>query len=552
MTMSQINSVTEYEVENDIAVVTFDSPPVNALGHAVRSGMDEAVNRALADEAVIALVLICAGRTFFAGADIREFGKPMASPVLRELAGRFEAADKPIIAAIHGTALGGGLETAMACHWRIAVPAAKLGLPEVKLGLLAGAGGTQRLPRLVGAAKALDMVVSGDPIDARSALDAGLVDALAETDLRTDAIRFAREIAVRPDRLRRVRDMPTPVAAPELFISFRAKHDERLKGFEAPEASIRCIEAAATQDFEEGMRTERVLFEDLMQGAQCAAQRYIFFAEREAAKVPGLGKETKALPSDAVAIIASPAAAEDIAGHLKTAGIEIGAPEPGRLALDLGGAAASQDESARVVARFAPSAKAPKILEMLCGAKTSDAALAAGLVVAKKLGLASVVTLAGDALIGQRMADRLAETMRYCLADGLPETDLFATAEAFGITFGPTGNAATGGRPFADDAGRAIIERLLAALINEGAMLLEQGAAARASDIDIACVKAGMFKAYRGGPMFQASQLGLFRVIDLLVEHQQRWGDGHRFSPLLERLAREGEALHDYKGTRHG
>lgn len=550
--MSAINPVTDYAIDNGVALITIDSPPVNALGHPVRLGIAAGLELALVDPGVAAIVIICGGRTFFAGADITEFGKPLASPVLREIAVVIEESDKPIVAAIHGTALGGGLETALACHWRIAVPAAKLGLPEVKLGLLAGAGGTQRLPRLVGAAKALDMVVSGDPIGARSALEAGLVDALAETDLRTDAIRFAREVAVRPDRLRRVRDIPPPAAKPELFASFRADHGERLKGFEAPEASIRCIEAAASQDFDEGMRIERALFEELMPGVQCAAQRYIFFAEREAAKVPGLSKETKSLSSDIVATVASPAVAGDIAGHLKAAGIEGGAPEPGRLALYLGEAAASEDGAAWVVARFAPTTKTPKILEMLRGPNTSDAALAAGLSVAKKLGLTSVVTLAGDALIGQRMAGRLAETMRYCVADGLPEADLLATAEAFGLTFDPAGNAASSGRPLVGVAGEAIIERLLAALINEGATLLEEGAAARASDIDVVCVKSGMFKAYRGGPMFQAGQIGLFRVIDLLVEHQQRWGDGHRFSPLLERLAREGEALHDYKGTRHG
>lgn len=556
--MTAINPVTDFEIEDGIAIITVDSPPVNALGHQVRLGIAGGLDRAFADEAIVAVVLICGGRTFFAGADINEFGKPLASPVLREIAQQMEGAVKPVVAAIHGTALGGGLETALACHWRIAVPSAKLGLPEVKLGLLAGAGGTQRLPRLVGAGKALDMVVSGDPIDAVEAYDLGLIDALSEQDLRADAVRFAREVAQGSQPLRRVRDMPPPQVQESLFADFRNLHTERLKGFEAPEASIRCIEAAVVEDFDEGMKIERRLFEDLMPGVQCAAQRYLFFAEREAAKVSGLGKDTRLLPREVVGVRADMTIALELARRLRMAGIEPSSPISGCLELDLMPVGAvgrevggSNPENVATV-RFIPTMEAPTALEILRRPEMTDSALATALAIAKRLGLACIVTLTGGNFIGQRMSERLASAVDHCVGDGLPKADLVATADAFGISIDSRGDMPPGGRPLEGDAAQAVIERLVVPLVNEGARMLEEGAAARASDIDIACVKAGMFKAYRGGPMFQASQVGLYRVIDTLIEHQQRWGDAHGPSPLLERVALHGGALHETKGAIHG
>lgn len=546
--MLQLNPVTQYVVEDRVAVATINSPPVNALGHAVREGISAAIERSLADPDAIAMVLICAGRTFFAGADIREFGRPLASPVLREIGVQMEAASKPLVAAIHGTALGGGLEVALACHWRIAAADAKLGLPEVKLGLLAGAGGTQRLPRLVGATMALDMVVSGDPIDARSAFSAGLVDALAETDLRADAIRFARGIAEQADRLRRVRDLPPPTADARLFADFRAAHAERLGGFEAPEASIKCIEAATFETFEEGMRIERELFDGLMPGVQCAAQRYNFFAEREAAKVPGLGKDVSALPLDVIAIRGKGA----LAARLEAAGIGIAEEGENRLTLDVRPAGAptmasgSKGVERTVPVRLAPEGDA-QLIEMFRSPGLGDAALAAALAVAKRLGLTSVVTLAGDEFIGRRMAERLAIDVGRCLDDGIAAEALGAAAGDFGLEIrvcAPAGSVAGSPPQNPDD----IIERLVVPQINEGAHLLEGGGAARASDIDIACVKSGMWKVYRGGPMFHAGQIGLARVIEILRSYEARWGKDYRPAPLLERLAAVGATLHDYKG----
>jgi 3-hydroxyacyl-CoA dehydrogenase len=302
--MASINEVVDLSVEGGVAVVTLNSPPVNALSAKVRDGLTAAFDKALADDAAKAVVLICEGRTFIAGADISEFGKPPKGASLHALFDKMEAASKPLVAAIHGTSLGGGFETALVCHYRVAVPSARVGLPEVKLGLLAGAGGTQRLPRIVGAAKALDMVTSGAPIGGKAALAAGLVDELApEGELRATAIAFARKLLAEKRPLKKVRDLKVAGATPELFAEFRAKNAKAFRGFEAPEASIKCIEAAANLPFDEGKKFERDEFVKLVAGVQSQAQRYMFFAERQAAKIDGLPDGTATRPVKKVGMI---------------------------------------------------------------------------------------------------------------------------------------------------------------------------------------------------------------------------------------------------------
>jgi enoyl-CoA hydratase/carnithine racemase/3-hydroxyacyl-CoA dehydrogenase len=573
--MTAINDVTDYTVENRVAVVTIDSPPVNALGHIVRLGISAGLDQALSDQTVIAVVLRCAGSTFFAGADITEFGKPMASPVLREIAVQIEQACKPVVAAIHGTALGGGLETALACHWRMAARSARLGLPEVKLGLLAGAGGTQRLPRLVGAAKALEMVVSGDPIDAQGAFESGLVDLLAESDLRGEAIAFAASVATRKDALRRVRDMPPPSFEHGLFAHFRSEKADRLRGFEAPEASIQCIEAAVTQSFDEGMKTERGLFEQLMTGVQCAAQRYVFFAERDGGKVPGLPKSVVPRPIAAVALFGADCDNEFVK-RLRAAGVcleSADVPEnlptalstPSTIVFNLvpdvkPHAAARGAEiftnccetsksASTVPVRFAPSVEAPQLMEILRTRHVTDEILASVLALSKRVGLASVVTYSGGDLIGRRMIARLEREVERCIADGVPVTRLLAVASDFGLTLNTPGIASD--RPCDESAGD-LLDRLIVPLINEGATLLEAGVAARASDIDVVCVKQGFFKAYRGGPMFHAGYVGLRHVLLKLREYELRWGVDYCPSPLIERLVETGQTLHQFKGLSNG
>ena len=278
--MGNINTSVDLRREGDIAVVTADNPPVNALKHQVRAGLAEALHQTRDDPAIKAVVIACAGRTFFAGADITEFGKPPRAPGLGEVIAAIEAMPKPVIAALHGTALGGGFELALACHFRVAVAGARVGLPEVKLGLLPGAGGTQRLPRLIGPEKALKMIVTGDPIEASEALADGIVDEIVDGDLTTGTIAFARSVAAENRPLRLVRDREDKLSA-EGFADAAEALTRRLRGREAPAACVEAVRNAIVLPFEEGLKREGELFRKLVTGDQSKAQRHVFFAERE-------------------------------------------------------------------------------------------------------------------------------------------------------------------------------------------------------------------------------------------------------------------------------
>ncbi|MEQ1726253.1 MAG: 3-hydroxyacyl-CoA dehydrogenase NAD-binding domain-containing protein [Sphingopyxis sp.] len=300
MTEDMPQSVTS-ERHGNVAVVVVNNPPVNALSWHVRQGLADAFAAALADNGVEAIVLRCDGATFIAGADITEFGKPPRGPDFNALLNSIEASPKPVVAAIHGTALGGGLETTLVCHYRVAVPSAKLGVPEVKLGLLPGAGGTQRLPRIVGVGMAAQMTSSGEPLSAKAAHEAGLVDALAgEDSLIVDALAFAHEaMAMGP---RATRDRPVIGTASDIE-PVKAAGVKKWRGFEAPYANLACVEAATRLPFDEGLAFEREQFMKLMFGTQSAAQRHIFFAERQAAKIDGLPKDTQLRDVKCVGVI---------------------------------------------------------------------------------------------------------------------------------------------------------------------------------------------------------------------------------------------------------
>src|SRR3954468_2832741 len=234
----------------DVLIVLSNNPPVNALGAAVRQGLVEAIEHAEADDSVKAVVIACEGQTFFAGADITEFGKPPQQPWLPAVVDRIEACTKPVVAAIHGTALGGGLEVALACHYRVALPSAKLGTPEVKLGLLPGAGGTQRLPRVAGVRKALEMCATGNPIPAKDAFDCGLVDRLIEDDLIPHAVGYAEEVReVRPLPKSSERQYKINECDPSVFEQFRKENARKFRGFEAPEANIRAVKFACEKPY---------------------------------------------------------------------------------------------------------------------------------------------------------------------------------------------------------------------------------------------------------------------------------------------------------------
>ncbi len=326
------------ERHDDVLVIISDNPPVNALGAAVRQGLVDGIDEALGDDGVKAVVIRCDGRTFFAGADITEFGKPPQGPSLGDALDRMEASDKPVVAAIHGTALGGGCEVALACHYRVAMPSAKLGLPEVKLGLIPGAAGTQRLPRVVGAEAALPMVVIGDPIPASKAEKIGLVDkVVGEDSLAEDAIAFAREqIGKAPPRASEGTANEDGVKNPAIFDEFRAKNARKLRGFDAPEAGIQAVKAAGEMSYEDGVKKERELFMGLMAGTQSAAMRHYFFAERAANKIDDIPKDTPLIPIENVGVIGAGTMGGGISMNFLSAGIPVTILEMEQEALDRG------------------------------------------------------------------------------------------------------------------------------------------------------------------------------------------------------------------------
>jgi 3-hydroxyacyl-CoA dehydrogenase len=330
-----------YARHGAIGVVTIDNPPVNALGVAVVTGLKQAVERCLADPDVAALVLTGAGRTFIGGADIREFGQPRPAdaPTLPEVIAGIEGCAKPVVAAINGTAAGGGLEVALGCHYRVAAPAARLGLPEVTLGIIPGAGGTQRLPRLIGLAAALDLILTGSLIPASRAQALGIVDELAD-DVVAAALSLAGTMAAENRPARKTRDMEDKLRAdrgkPAIFDAARAKFAKQMRGVEAPAAAMESVANAIDLPFDQGLAKEREIFRRCLASEQSRALRYAFFAERQAAKVPDVPPETPTQPIELAAVVGCGTMGGGIAMNFANAGIPVRILESSREALDRG------------------------------------------------------------------------------------------------------------------------------------------------------------------------------------------------------------------------
>ncbi|MBR0736452.1 enoyl-CoA hydratase/isomerase family protein [Bradyrhizobium liaoningense] len=334
-----MSEVVKLERHDEVGIVTVNSPPVNALSAAVRGGILECIKAAVADPAIKGIVLTCAGRTFIAGADITEFGKPPKPPGLNDVLSEIENSPKPVVAAIHGTALGGGLEVALACHFRVAVKEAKLGLPEVKLGLLPGAGGTQRLPRAVGPELAVKMIVGGDPIGAAEALKAGLIEEIVEGPA-SGGEAFVRKLLAEKRPLRRLRDDDSKIAAAKadrsIFTNAVAAMTKKSRGLEAPFAAADAVGYAIDLPFDEGLKKEREGFLKLVAGDQSKAQRYAFFAEREANKIAGVPEGTKSRPVNRVAILGAGTMGGGIAMSFANAGVPVTLIETGEEQLKRG------------------------------------------------------------------------------------------------------------------------------------------------------------------------------------------------------------------------
>ena len=679
-------SVISTRMQGDVLVVTADNPPVNALGAAVRQGLAGAMQQAASDDAVRAVVIRCDGRTFFAGADITEFGKPPVSPSLPEVIDAIEDCPKPVVAAIHGTALGGGLEVALGCHYRVAVPSAKMGLPEVKLGILPGAGGTQRLPRVVGVEAALPMIVTGNPVPAKKAKAMGLLDALVEDEagLADAAIAFAQEVAGRSEhpvssrRSDRISDTP-----PSAFDDFRKANARRLKGFEAPEACIQAVEAAVAKPYEEGVKTERALFQKLVTGTQSKALRHVFFAERAAQKIDDLPKDTEILPIRKIGIIGAGTMGGGIAMNFLSAGIPVTMVEMKQDALDRGmgiirrnyentakkgriteqqveaamgnltasldyadladcdlvieavfelmdikkqvfgkldaimkpGAILATNTSYLDVNVIAASTRRPdwviglhffspanvmRLLEIVRGDKTAPQVLATAMKLAKTIGKVAVVSGVCHGFIGNRMLAARQKQANAPLMEGAKPHQIDQVLLDFGFPMGPfqmadlagldlgwkeeeskgetirdvlcergrrgqkTGKgfydydekrnrtpsdevnaivadfAARSGKTQRDIGDDEIRERLLFPMVNEGALILEEGIAQRASDIDMVWLNGYGWPAYTGGPMFWADTVGLDTVVAGLERHGDAMPD-LKISALLKDMAAKGE-----------
>jgi 3-hydroxyacyl-CoA dehydrogenase len=338
--MGSINAYVDLRSDGGIGVITIDNPPVNALRQEVRAGVLDAIARIADDDAIKAAVLVCAGRTFVAGADITEFGKQFRPPSNQDIHTAMEGTAKPVVAAMHGTALGGGLELALGCHYRVAAAGTRLGLPEIKLGLIPGAGGTQRLPRLVGVEPALEMILSGEPIVAAKALALGLVDALVEGDLTAAAVAFARQKLGERGPLPRIRDRDDKLAPlradAKLYDALVAKVAKRGRGLHAPAAAIASVRRSLKLPFDEALTQERQAFLELLAGDQSKAQRHIFFAEREAAKITDLPKGTAPVEIRRAAVIGAGTMGGGIAMCFANAGIPVTVIDTGNDALARG------------------------------------------------------------------------------------------------------------------------------------------------------------------------------------------------------------------------
>ncbi|MAO55809.1 MAG: 3-hydroxyacyl-CoA dehydrogenase [Rhodospirillaceae bacterium] len=346
--MSTAETPVSMDIRDGIAVITMDSPPVNALGHAVRAGLMGALEQAEGDQGVNAVVIRGGGRCFSGGADIREFGQPPAAPTLRELCARIEDFPKIVVAALHSTAFGGGLEVPLSCHYRVADATAQVALPEVKLGIVPGSGGTQRLPRIIGAKRALKVILSGDPFAADAAHDLGIVDEIISGDLTDGAVAYAKKLVADGAGLRKVRDLSVADADPEVFAEMRKTWERRSRGLLAPLACIDCVEIAATKPFDEGMAAERDIFVKCRDSEQSKAQRHLFFAEREAAKVKDVPKDTQKRPINNAAIVGCGTMGGGIAMCFANAGIPVTVLETSDEALKAGMAKVEKNYAATV------------------------------------------------------------------------------------------------------------------------------------------------------------------------------------------------------------
>jgi 3-hydroxyacyl-CoA dehydrogenase len=688
--MTKVNDVVDLETRGAVAVVRVNNPPVNALSRGVRDGLFDAISSADKDSNVKAIVLACAGKTFIAGADIREFGLPPEGRTLPEVMDAIENASKPVIAALHGTALGGGLEVALTSHYRVALGSTRLGLPEVKLGILPGAGGTQRLPRLIGVERALEMMTSGDPINAQEAAKLGLVDELVDGDVEAQAVAFAEKVVAEKRPLRRIRDLKDKLSegTPEFFAKFRKSQGKKNRGFPAPEKIIQCVEAAVTKPFDEGIKFERESFAALRASPESKAQRYYFFAEREAAKVSDIGSDVKERPIKKVGIIGAGTMGGGIAMNFLNVGIPVVLIETKQEFLDRGlkvirgnyertaskgkmtqadvekrmglispslelekvadcdlvieavfenmdikkqlfsrldgivkqGAILASNTSYLDVNVIASATKRPqdviglhffspanvmKLLEIVRGKESAKDVVATSMALGKTIKKIPVLVGVCHGFVGNRMLAARRDQAMSLIQEGAMPWDVDRVLEEFGMPMGSfamgdlagldigwsaetskgdtilrdklcelgrrgqktgagyykydpktrersidpivgelvTEFAKKSGKPQRKISDQEILERCLYSMVNEGAKILEEGIAQRASDIDVVWINGYGWPVYRGGPMFWADSIGLAKVLQSIQAFEKQLGEAWKPSNLLKQLAEQGKTF---------
>jgi 3-hydroxyacyl-CoA dehydrogenase len=693
-----MSDVAQYAVRDGIAVITMNNPPVNGLGNALRAGLMEALNKADADAAVKGAVLIGSGKFFSGGADIREFNQKRLPPDLPDVNDRQDAMKKPLVAAIGGFALGGGLELALACHYRVAAPKSQVGLPEVKLGILPGSGGTQRLPRIVPMAEAVRLMTTGAMLPVDKAKDYGLIDEIVQGDLLEGALSFTKKILGKP--LPRIRDRKAQLDgdAKAFFAQVREQVAKESKGYPAPLEIVACAEAAASKPFDEGRREERERFNQLVVGNESKALRHMFFAERQTSKIPDVPEDTPVRELKKAAVIGAGTMGGGIAMNFANAGIPVTLIDMNQAAVDKGlstikknyaatvskgrlkqadmdkrlglinettkledakeadiiieavfermdvkkdlfrkldalakpGAILATNTSTLDVDEIAASTKRPqdvigthffspanvmRLLEVVRGKKTDKSVLATTMKLGKTLKKVPVVSGVCDGFIGNRMLEKYGQQSLFLLDEGATPQQVDAAMAKFGMAMGPftmydmagndigweirkrryqerpafvyskiadriceqgrfgqkTGKGfykyeAGNRKPIPDPevekilaAYRAeigakprtisdeeIVERLIYALVNEGAHILEEGIALRASDIDMVYLTGYGFPPYRGGPMFYADTVGLDKVLASIQTFQKGYqGDQWKPAPLLLKLAKEGRKFNE-------
>jgi len=383
--MSLINQVVSTEVKADAGLLLVDSPPVNALSHAVREGLVNGLAQLVADPAVKIIVLACKGRTFFAGADISEFGKPKRDPILVDAIAALERSPKPVVAAIHGAALGGGLEVALGCHFRVAVPSAKLGLPEIKLGIFPGAGGAQRLPRIIGPEKALELILSGESLDAASAKAMGVIDEVIDGDPVEAGLAFARRVLVESLPYVAVRDREEKIAQtradPAAFDALAQKLTRGDRQQLAPGAVVEAVRRAFTTPIDQALRIDGERNAELIAGVQARALRHLFFAEREAAKVIGLPAEVRPRPVKRAVVVGAGTMGGGIAMSFAAAGMPVTVIDATQEALDRGLDRVRSNYATSVKRGSLAPAEMDRRLGLIAGAADRGAAADADLVI---------------------------------------------------------------------------------------------------------------------------------------------------------------------------